>query len=111
MNYYNIPNMNYARGGLFSSLFRNGINWSSLLNNTQQTLNLVNQVVPIVKQVPPIYRNAKTMFKVMNEFKRVDTPKSIGTSTANSEQSNNTNQEKYQENVNYSYQNGPTFFL
>ena len=71
MNFYNYPYLNPASTSLFSSLFRNKINWSGLLENTQRILNLVNQAVPIVKQVPPIYRNAKTMFKVMNEFRKV----------------------------------------
>ena len=81
MNYY-MPYFNMSpsvapmisRGasrGLFSRLF-SGINWSSILSNTQKTLGIVNQAIPMVKQISPIMKNAKTMFKVMNEFKKVD---------------------------------------
>ena len=79
MNYY-IPygNMPYlastARTGLLSRIFRNGINWGSILTNTQKALNIVNQTIPVVKQMGPMMNNAKTMFKVMNEFKKVETP-------------------------------------
>ena len=59
--------------GLFKSLFR-GVNFSKILTNTGKTLNVINQTLPIVKQASPIIRNTKTMFKVMNEFKKVDTP-------------------------------------
>lgn len=112
MNYYNYPFMNYARPGLFSSLFQNKINWGSLLNNTGRTLNLINQAVPIIQKIPPIYRNAKTMFKVMNEFRRVDTPtkKAKSYSTSNPI-SNNKAETKRQDNVNNVYEGGPTFFL
>lgn len=81
MNYYNpyfniYPYMNTAtpKVGIFSRLFGNGINFSSILSGTQKTLNIVNQTIPIIKQATPIMKNAKTMFKVMNEFKKVDTP-------------------------------------
>ncbi len=110
MNYYNYPffnypYLNYPKASLFSSLFKNKINWSSLFKNTQQTLNLINQTIPIVKQVPPIYRNAKTMFKVMNEFKKVDEKKTTPTVT----KSNNKLKTEKKES---SYgQNNPTFFL
>lgn len=65
-----------ARVGIFSSLFRNtrSINWSSILNGTQKALNIANQAIPVIKQVTPMMQNAKTMFKVMNEFKRIDSP-------------------------------------
>ena len=98
MNYYHYPYLNYAKPGLFASLFKGGINWSTIFDNTQKTLNLINQAVPIIKQIPPIYRNAKTMFKVMNEFKKVDTP--IKT--------NETINTKSPEIIN---ENGPVFFL
>ncbi|MFA5603490.1 MAG: VrrA/YqfQ family protein [Bacilli bacterium] len=110
MNYYNYPFMNYSRPGLFSSLFQNKINWGSLLNNTSRTLNLINQAVPIIQKIPPIYRNAKTMFKVMNEFRRVDTPTSKASSNSKSTPNNKT-ETKRQDNVNSNYEGGPTFFL
>ena len=70
-----------ARAGIFNSLFRNtrSINWSSILNGTQKALNIANQAIPVIKQVTPMMQNAKTMFKVMNEFKKVETPNEIKT--------------------------------
>ncbi len=114
MNFYNYPYLNPASTSLFSSLFRNKINWSGLLENTQRILKLVNQAVPIVKQVPPIYRNAKTMFKVMNEFRKVDTPQSTentNSSTPSTPSFNNANDQTQQKTTNPTYQSGPTFFL
>ncbi len=110
MNYYNYPLYNYARPSLFGSLFRNKLNWGSLLDNTQKTLNLVNQAVPIVRQIPPVYRNAKTMFKVMSEFNKIDTPKKTINDTYNNKRVITNNNVK-QENVSYKYNDGPTFFL
>lgn len=79
MNYY-LPYMtpyigNTSSTGLLSKIFKNGINWSSFLTNAQKTLNIVNQTIPVIKQMKPVVNNAKTMFKIMNEFKKVDTPK------------------------------------
>ena len=68
---------NVARGGLLSRLFggaraaggigaatRTGINWGTLLSNTQKSLGIINQAIPIVYQVKPMINNAKTMFKI-----------------------------------------------
>ena len=85
--------------GLFSRLFKNGINWSSILTNTQKTLNIINQTIPVIKQAKPVINNAKTMFKVMNEFKKVDTPAKKENIKDIKEQTSTTNQ------------NNPTFFL
>ena len=79
MNYYlpytNIPYVtNTTKTGILSSIFKNGINWGTILSNTQKTLNIVNQTIPVIKQMGPVLNNAKTMFKIMNEFKKVDTP-------------------------------------
>lgn len=60
--------------GLFSRIFKNGINWSSILTNTQKTLNIINQTIPVIKQIKPVVNNTKTMFKIMNEFKKEDVP-------------------------------------
>ncbi len=49
-------------------LARKGINWAGLLTNTQKTLNIVNQAIPLVYQAKPIISNARTMFKIANEF-------------------------------------------
>lgn len=109
MNYYypyysyNVPFSNIntiPRAGLFGRIFNN-ISIPNILNGTQRTLNIVNQTIPLIKQAQPIIKNAKTMFKVMNEFKKVDTPKSVSTSK-------NMNNEKI--NINYTNDNSPTFF-
>jgi len=78
MNYYLPYQMSYlepAKTGLFSKILKNGINWSSFLSNTQKTLNIINQTIPVIKQMGPVINNTKTMFKLMNEFKKVDAPK------------------------------------
>lgn len=76
MNYYipygNIPYNIPAKTGILSGIIKKGINFSSILTNTQKTLNIINQSIPAIKQVKPLITNAKTMFKVMNEFKKVD---------------------------------------
>lgn len=79
MNYYlpytTLPYIeNTSRIGLLSRIFKNGINWGSIINNTQKALNIVNQTIPVIKQMGPVVNNAKTMFKVMNEFKKIETP-------------------------------------
>ena len=107
--YYNFP-YNYLSqapkvGGIKSIL--GGIKWSSILNGTQKTLNIVNQAIPIIKQAGPIVNNAKTMFRVMNEFKKVDSPPITNNSnnvvTKDEQPINNVN------NTDKS-QNGPVFF-
>ncbi len=107
MNYYlpfnTFPYETQATG-LFSRLFRNGINWSSILTNTQKTLNIINQTIPVIKQVKPVVNNAKTMFKVMNEFKKVDTP------ISNKTESKKETKDEYKEKA-INKQNNPTFFL
>lgn len=99
-------------GGLFSRLLGRGLNWSSILSNTQKTLGIVNQAIPMFKQMSPVVKNAKTMFKIMNEFKKEDTSNNIVNTVENSNINtidNNTTTTN-QENIN-SYNNGPTFFL
>ena len=95
MNFYNpyyIP-MASSRG-LFSNLFK-GINFSSILKGTQKTLTFVNQAIPTIKQISPIWKNAKTMFKVVNEFSKPDIVKTAPVNTVS--------------NI-HSYEDGPTFF-
>ena len=74
--YYNFPYTSFSQvpkvGGL-KSLF-GGIKWSSILSGTQKTLNIVNQAIPIIKQAGPVINNARTMFRVMSEFNKVDLP-------------------------------------
>ena len=126
MNYYNpyFGSMAYtptlgavsnasSSTGLFSRLFGGG-KLSSFINGTQKTLGIINQAIPLVKQVSPVFKNAKTMFKVMNEFKRVGKPSATQNNVNNSNSTNNNdsgistneNSETISNNI-----NGPTFFL
>lgn len=106
--YYAIPtNIVQTNTSFLGKLFgRTGVSISNFLNGTQKVLNIANQTIPIVKQVKPIIGNARTMFKVMNEFKKVD--------LSNSSNILNNNIIK---NIEYENQktidietNGPTFF-
>lgn len=81
MNYYNPYFGIYpttaatSSPGLFGRLLGGGgIKWGSLLSGTQKVLGVANQAIPVIRQISPVMKNAKTMFKVMNEFKKVDTP-------------------------------------
>jgi len=105
MNYYNpyfnaFPYMQApARTGIFARLFGpSGIKLGSILSGTQKVLGVANQAIPMIKQVKPVVKNAKTMFKVMNEFKKVDS----GTIP---------NETNTQESTYNSYNDGPTFFI
>ena len=78
---YNNPYLyqNMSNPGLLSRLFKNtntginlsnkGLNWGSILTNTQKSLGIINQAIPIVHQVKPIVTNAKTMFKIAGALK------------------------------------------
>ena len=117
MNYYNpyyymMPTMSSGLGrGLFGGSLRSGINWSSILNGAQRTLNIVNQAIPIVKQAAPMMRNTKTMFKVMNEFKKVDVPSSNSSTGVSSNVTENVNNSVSSENAQVISSGGPTFFV
>lgn len=131
MNFYNpyfytMPN-NFVgaaqSGGLLSRIFGGaGTTLGGFLNGTQKVLNFANQAIPLVKQVKPMIGNAKTMFKVMNEFKRVEnksTQKTLDNSKNNNTNNNikndNTNvisdQTKNTNNNFSTNNNGPTFFI
>ena len=124
MNYYFPYNMmgypllnaapRAAGAGLFSRIFRNGINWGGILNGTQRTLSIINQTIPTIRQISPIVKNAKTMFKVMNEFKKVDSPStSKQTTNDNSINKSNNISDNTEIGTNAqlaSYEDGPTFF-
>lgn len=103
MNFYNpyfysIPSAT-STGSLLSK-----INFSSIINGTTKTLNLVNQAIPIFKQVSPVIKNAKTMFNIMNEFRKTDpTITSNNSSTEAMLETRNTTDNQ----VN----NYPTFFI
>ena len=108
------PTVNASKG--FFSRLLGGLNWGTILNNTQKTLNLVNQAIPVIKQVSPVMKNAKTMFKVMNEFKRIDSPSSNEEIQVKSEKHVNTdpltNLNDYESNTkNLQFDGSPTFFI
>lgn len=116
MNYYSpymsmAPYMSMpAKAGLFSKLLGgNGLTLGSILSGTQKAIGFANQAIPLVKQVSPVVKNAKTMFRVMNEFKKVDTPNTSNINKASSNTSNVNNENIIQENT-YD-NNGPTFFI
>lgn len=108
MNYYNpyfVPYATVAQPstGLFSRLLGGkDITFSSILSGTGKVVNFANQAIPLVKQINPIIKNAKTMFQVMNEFKKVDTPK---------KENEKNNVEEKKEVITTSNDVGPTFFL
>ena len=79
MNFYNPYYYTLPTGyiepkiGLLGRLFgKTGVSISNFLNGTQRVLNIANQTIPLVKQVKPMIGNARTMFKVMNEFKKTE---------------------------------------
>ena len=73
------------------------ISFGSILNGASRTLNFVNQAIPVVKQMSPLMKNLKTMFNVMNEFKKADIENSAPMSDVTSEMVN--------------AGEGPTFFI
>ena len=109
--YYNFPYTSFSQvpkvGGLKSLL--GGIKWSSILNGTQKTLNVVNQAIPIIKQAGPVINNAKTMFRVMNEFKKIDTPQNNIIENEFVKENNNITENNIVKNKK-SENNGPIFF-
>lgn len=100
MNFYNpyFYAMPAETSGISSFLGK--LSFSSILNGTSKTLNFVNQAIPVVKQVSPMMKNLKTMFNVMNEFKKSDIEKN-SPKTENIVENNNVKKED----------NGPTFFI
>ncbi len=115
MNYYNpyfyaLPSATAAtpRLGLFKRLFGGtGLTFGGIVDGTQKVLNIANQAIPLVKQVKPIVGNAKTMFKVMSEFKRVQ-PVKKENNNKNLNSSNVINNENT--NIDTIQNSGPTFF-
>ena len=74
--YYGLPtSFAQPQVGMLGKLFGStGVSIGNFLNGTQKVLNIANQTIPLVKQVKPMIGNAKTMFRVMNEFKKADKP-------------------------------------
>ena len=104
--YYSIP-LSYVEPkiGLLGRLFgKTGVTISGFLNGTQRVLNIANQTIPLVKQIKPVIGNAKTMFKVMSEFKKVEKPV-IKENNITIDNSNSNNIEKTNK-----IGSGPTFF-
>lgn len=96
-NEYNMGTPNYMP--------RRGINWNSILNNTQRTLGIINQAIPIIYQVKPLLNNARTLFRVATALNSNDEDE-----TTTDETSNN----NYSENISYEIKkdsNGPIFYL
>lgn len=113
MNYYlpfNSLPYQAQTTGLLSKIFKSGINWSTILTNTQKTLNIINQTIPVIKQVKPVVNNAKTMFKIMNEFKKVDTPEKQ-TENLKEKTAENTTTKTDPNTSLKNNTNGPTFFI
>ena len=104
--YYTFPsNLTQPNIGLLGRLFGNtGASIGNFLNGTQKILNIANQTIPLVKQVKPMIGNAKTMFRVMNEFKKADKPKTI------EKQVNNSQPDQIIETTKTDNQ-GPKFFI
>lgn len=127
MNYYNpyfysMPTtLTTPKVGLFSRLLgRSGITFGGILNGTQRALNFANQAIPFVKQVRPMIGNAKTMFKVMNEFKRSEKPKQnskVNVNNTTNIDNNTKNTQTVKSTIDTSQNNyvsnneGPTFFI
>ena len=109
MNYYNpyyygMPNTfsTSEKTGIFSRIFKGNMNFNNIINNTGKVLQIANQAIPLVKQVTPVIRNAKTMFRVLNEFKKND---------QNLNNYNKKEKENYSNTYNNDYSfNNPTFF-
>lgn len=96
-NEYNMGTPNYMP--------RRGINWNSILNNTQRTLGIINQAIPIIYQVKPLLNNARTLFRVASALNSNDDDDEVN------EVREETN---YNSNVNYETKkdsNGPIFYL
>ncbi len=103
MNFYN-PYL-YSIPASTSTGLLSKLSFGSILNGTTKALNFVNQAIPVVKQVSPIVKNAKTMFRVMNEFKKTDVPVSNNKVIADAEIIESP------EAINPVNTNGPTFFV
>ncbi len=127
MNYYpfysglpNIVSTTAQSTGLFGNLFK-GLSLGKILSGGQKTLNFVNQALPLIKQAGPVINNAKTMFRVLNEFKNLDSIKPISQNSediisknniVNSDNSTSFSEANYEfkESNVYDSNNGLTFF-
>lgn len=113
--YYSLPT-NYIQPkiGILGKLFgKTGVSISNFLNGTQRVLNIANQTIPLVKQVKPMIVNAKTMFKVMNEFKRNEKNQVLEANTNAIEdiKTHDSNNEITKVEEPNTFDHGPTFFI
>ena len=99
MNFYNPYFYSMPTEATGISSFLSKLNLSSIINGTSKTLNFFNQAIPVVKQVSPMMKNIKTMFNVMNEFKKSDI------------ENTNNKENKIEDKTNIIQDNGPTFFI
>lgn len=118
MNYFNPYFYSYPTSfvqpkiGLLSRLFGStGTSISNFLTGTQKVLNIANQTIPLVKQVKPMIGNAKTMFKVMNEFKRSEIMNNKSIINNNENETQIKTQIKEENITLEENNNGPTFFI
>jgi len=112
--YYTLPtSLVQPKIGLLGRLFGStGVSIGNFLNGTQKVLNIANQTIPLVKQVRPMIGNAKTVFKVMNEFKRVNTPINANNNLNSNFQNNISEEIKTEDEENKQFiEEGPTFFI
>lgn len=103
--YSNLP----IKPSIFKRIFSGKINLTNILTNTQKTLNIINQTIPVIKQVKPVVDNAKTMFRVMNEFKKIDL--NTKQKEKNLKIDNEITKEEKQQVIKETNINNPTFFL
>ena len=82
-----------------------GLDLVVTLGTSSTLLNVVNQTIPIVKQVSPIVKNAKSMFKIMDEFKRVDEVPKVAT------KSKPTKKVEIKDERNIDFSGKPVFFV
>ena len=105
----------YGSYGL-GTVAKSGINWSSLLSNTQKTLGIINQAIPAFYQIKPIFSNMKTMFKIVSELNKDDSKikktNNITKSIRNNGSVNtNNNYEFINQEIYNSDDEGPNFFV
>jgi len=102
----------YGTYGL-GTVTKTGINWSSLLSNTQKTLGIINQAIPAFYQIKPIFSNMRTMFKVVNEINKDDNKTNKSNETHNLVNVNHSisNSESINQEIYITDDDGPSFFV
>ncbi len=95
----------------YSYPMRQTFNWGNFLSNAQKTVAIINQAIPIAYLIGPMYRNARTMFRVFNEFNKIDTSSGESTPVSNSNNSNTYNTTESYNNTQSNSDNNPNFFI